>query len=100
MKNSKVKTLTRSDLASAITGQFRVTRFVAAEIVEDVLDEISGALMNGEAVKISGFGTFSIRQKNERMGRNPRTLEKALIKSRKVVTFKASPVLKKIVDGG
>ncbi|MDR0555824.1 MAG: integration host factor subunit alpha [Holosporaceae bacterium] len=98
MKNSNVKTLIRSDLAEAITNEFRVTKFIASEIVEDVLDEISGALINGERVKISGFGTFMVRQKKERTGRNPRTLKKAVITPRKTISFRASPILKKTIN--
>jgi integration host factor subunit alpha len=100
MKNDETKTLTRSDLADAITQEFRVTKFNALEIVEDVLDEITMALIEGETVKIASFGTFIIRDKKERMGRNPKTLEKAVISSRKSISFKASPVLKKIVNSG
>jgi integration host factor subunit alpha len=98
MKNSNVRTLTRSDLANAITNEFRVTKFVASEIVEDVLDEISSALLNNENVKIAGFGTFIVRQKKERIGRNPRTLKEAVITARKSISFKASAILKKIVN--
>jgi integration host factor subunit alpha len=98
MRSKNAKSLTRSDLANAITDEFRVTKFIALEIVEDVLDEISGALMNNESVKISGFGTFVVRQKRERIGRNPKTLKKAIITSRKAISFKASSTLKKIVN--
>ncbi|MDR2724032.1 MAG: integration host factor subunit alpha [Holosporaceae bacterium] len=98
MKNNDNWTLTRSDLIDAITNEFRVTKFIASEIVEDVLDEISNALVAGESVKIAGFGTFSVRQKKERMGRNPKTLKEAVITSRKSVSFKASPILKRIVN--
>jgi integration host factor subunit alpha len=97
MKNDKIKTLTRSDLADAITDEFRVTRFIASEIVEDVLDEISSALMNGENVKLAGFGSFVLREKRARIGRNPRTKEEAIISPRKTVSFRASQILKKIV---
>ena len=98
MKNNDNKTLTRSDLVDAITEEFRVTKFIASEIVEDVLDEISNALIAGENVKIAGFGTFSVRQKKERMGRNPKTLKEAVITSRKSVSFRASPILKRIIN--
>jgi integration host factor subunit alpha len=93
------KTLTRADIAEAITNEFRVSRFVASDIVEDALEEISSALTAGEDVKITGFGTFKVRKKNERMGRNPKTLKDAVITARKSVTFKASAILKKIVNG-
>ncbi|MDR0632380.1 MAG: integration host factor subunit alpha [Holosporaceae bacterium] len=99
MKNESAKSLTRSDLARAITDEFRVTKFIALEIVEDVLDEICGALINDESVKISGFGTFEVRQKKERMGRNPKTLKEAVISSRKTISFRASSTLKKIING-
>ncbi|MDR1236543.1 MAG: integration host factor subunit alpha [Holosporaceae bacterium] len=98
MKTDDTKTLTRAELAAAITDEFRVTKFVALEIVEDVLDEISNALTKGENVKISGFGTFSVRKKNGRMGRNPKTLKDAYITPRKVVSFKASSRLKEAVN--
>jgi integration host factor subunit alpha len=99
IEEESAKTFTRSDLASAITNEFWVTKFTALEIVEDVLDEISTALIAGESVKIAGFGTFTVRQKNARIGRNPRTLEKAIISPRKSISFKASAILKKSVNG-
>ena len=94
----KKKTLTRADIADAIVNEFKVSKFNATEIIEDVLEEIAVALKEGESVKISGFGTFAVRQKNERMGRNPKTMEEALISSRKSLTFRPSPILKKIVN--
>jgi integration host factor subunit alpha len=100
MKTDSMKTLTRADLADAITDEFRVTKFAALEIVEDVLDEICSALTAGENVKISGFGTFTVRQKNGRMGRNPKTLKDAYITPRKVVSFRASARLKEAVNKG
>lgn len=93
------KTLTRADLVNAITNEFRVTKFDASEILEDILDEVVLALTRSEQVKINGFGTFSIRRKNERMGRNPKTMEQAVISARKSLSFKTSAVLKKIVNG-
>jgi integration host factor subunit alpha len=97
MREKKLKTLTRADIAEAITKEFRVTKFNASEIVEDVLDEIAAALANGENVKIAGFGTFLVRDKKERIGCNPRTLEKAIITARKSLSFRASNVLKNAV---
>ncbi len=96
--NSEKKTLTRSDIADAIISEFKVSKFNATEIIEDVLEEIASALRNGEAVKISGFGTFSVKQKKERMGRNPKTMEEAVISSRKSLKFRPSPILKKVVN--
>ncbi|GHU11748.1 integration host factor subunit alpha [Alphaproteobacteria bacterium] len=98
MKDKKIGALTRSDIADAITEEFDVTKFHASEMVEDVLDEIAAALVEGDTVKIAGFGTFSVRQKKERMGRNPKTMEAAVILPRKSLTFKASSLLKKIVN--
>lgn len=96
--NSEKKTLTRSDIADAIISEFKVSKFNATEIIEDVLEEVASALRNGEAVKISGFGTFSVKQKKERMGRNPKTMEEAVISSRKSLKFRPSPILKKVVN--
>jgi integration host factor subunit alpha len=98
MKNNDKKALTRSNLVDALTAEFRVTKYIASEIVEDVLDEISNALIEGENVKIAGFGTFSVRQKKARMGRNPKTLKEAVITARKSISFKASPILKTIIN--
>ena len=97
-ENQQEKTITRLDLAEAITKEFRVTKYNASEIVEDVLETISTALANNEQVKLAGFGTFLIHDKKERIGRNPKTLKKAVISSRKTLSFRASPILKKIVN--
>ena len=96
---NKIKTLTRSDIADAITEEFQVTKFEALDFLEEVLDEISGALLDGEDVKITGFGTFKVHNKKERMGRNPKTKEPAVISARRSVSFRASPILKKKVNG-
>lgn len=93
------KTLTRAALADAITAEFQVTKFEALDFVEEVLDEIAKALVEGESVKISGFGTFYTREKKARIGRNPKTKEEAVISARKTVSFKASPILKRKVNG-
>ncbi|MCR5225438.1 MAG: integration host factor subunit alpha [Alphaproteobacteria bacterium] len=99
MSEEVINTLTRSDLVNAITDEFQVTKYNASEIVEDILEEIESALVAGESVKIAGFGTFTVRQKKERVGRNPKTLEEAVITSRKSLSFRASPLLKKVVNG-
>ncbi|MDR2720754.1 MAG: integration host factor subunit alpha [Puniceicoccales bacterium] len=95
---SKKKTLTRADIAEAIVNVFDLTRIEASGLVDQVLLVISDTLADGEPVKISGFGTFFVRQKKERMGRNPRTLKEALISSRKAISFKSSALLKKAVN--
>ena len=94
------KTLTRMDLAEAVFRDVGLSRHESAQLVESVLDHISDALVQGEQVKISSFGTFSVRDKNERVGRNPKTGEEVPILPRRVMTFKASNVLKqKIIKG-
>ncbi|MBO7537134.1 MAG: integration host factor subunit alpha [Alphaproteobacteria bacterium] len=95
---TKVKTLTRSDIADAITAEFQVTKFEALEFIHEVLSEISEALVDGEDVKLTGFGTFKVHNKKERMGRNPKTKEPAIISARRTVSFRASPILKKKVN--
>ncbi len=94
----KIKTLTRSDIADAITTEFQVTKFEALEFIHEVLSEITVALSEGEDVKLTGFGTFKVHNKKERMGRNPKTKEPAVISARKTVSFRASPILKKKVN--
>ena len=69
-------------------------------MVELVLETVCQALENGEDVKLSGFGNFHVRQKGERIGRNPRTREEVTIKARKVVTFHASPLMKERINHG
>ena len=95
---AKVKTLTRSDIADAITAEFQVTKFEALDFIHEVLSEIAGALVDGEDVKLTGFGTFKVHNKKERMGRNPKTKEPAVISARRTVSFRASPILKKKVN--
>ena len=88
------KTLTRMDLAEAVFRDVGLSRHESAQLVESVLEHISNALVRGEQVKISSFGTFSIRDKNERVGRNPKTGEEVPIMPRRVLVFRASHVLK------
>ena len=95
----KIKTLTRSDIADAITAEFQVTKSEALDFVDEVLNEISKTLASGESVKITGFGTFSVQKKGERMGRNPKTNEPAVIAARRTVSFKSSKFLKDKING-
>ena len=88
------KTLTRADLAEAVYRKVGLSRTESAELVEAVLDEICEAIVRGETVKLSSFATFHVRDKNERVGRNPKTGEEVPILPRRVMTFKASNVLK------
>ncbi len=88
------KTTTRADLAEAVMMAVGVSRHEAAELVEQFLEEIAAELVRGRNVKLSSFGSFILREKRERMGRNPKTGEAAKITSRRVLVFKASNILK------
>ena len=93
-------TLTRADLSEAVYEEVGLSRNESAELVESVLDEISDALVRGEPVKISSFGSFAVRQKGRRVGRNPKTGEEVPILPRKVLVFRASHVLKEHINKG
>ena len=97
MSNS---TLTRMDLSEAVFREVGLSRNESAQLVENVLDYISDALVAGESVKISSFGTFSIRDKNARVGRNPKTGEEVPISPRRVLTFRPSHIMKERVAEG
>ena len=94
------RTVTRADLAEAVYEEVGLSRNESADLVESVLDIISDALISEENVKISSFGSFSVRQKNERVGRNPKTGVEVPIKPRKVLVFRASHVLKDRINEG
>lgn len=88
------RTITRADLAEAVYEEVGLSRNESADLVEAVLDEISDVLVKGDNVKISSFGSFSVREKGERIGRNPKTGVEVPILPRKVLVFRASHVLK------
>lgn len=88
------KTMTRAELAEAVYQEVGLSRNDSAALVETVLGEVSDALVEGETVKISSFGSFSVRQKGERIGRNPKTGEEVPILPRRVLVFRPSHVLK------
>ncbi|MEZ5811711.1 MAG: integration host factor subunit alpha [Rhizobiaceae bacterium] len=88
------KTITRADLAEAVYRNVGLSRTESAQLVEMVIDEICDAIVRGETVKLSSFATFQVRSKKERVGRNPKTGEEVPILPRRVMTFKASNVLK------
>ena len=88
------RTITRADLAEAVYEEVGLSRNESADLVEAVLDEVSDVLVKGENVKISSFGSFSVREKGERIGRNPKTGVEVPILPRKVLVFRASHVLK------
>ena len=87
-------TITRADLAEAVYQEVGLSRNESAQLLETVLDEISSALIKDEVVKISSFGSFSVRKKGQRIGRNPKTGEEVPILPRKVNVFRPSQVLK------
>jgi integration host factor subunit alpha len=91
-------TVTRADISEAIYKEIGLSRTESSVLIESILDHIADALIKGEQVKISGFGTFSVRDKAERMGRNPKTGRQVPITSRRVLTFKPSNVLKDRVN--
>jgi integration host factor subunit alpha len=92
------QTITRADLSEAVYQQVGLSRNESAALVETVLEEISTALENGEPVKISSFGSFAVRQKGERLGRNPKTGEEVPILPRRVLVFRASHVLRDFIN--
>ena len=94
-----VGTLTRADLAEAINRKVGLSRAESLALVESILDRMSDAMANGENVKISGFGTFTLRDKNERIGRNPKTGVEVPILPRRVMTFRASQAMRARVAG-
>jgi integration host factor subunit alpha len=91
------KTVTRADLAESVFRKVGLSRTESAALVEMVIEEICDAIVRGETVKLSSFATFHVRDKNERIGRNPKTGEEVPISPRRVMTFKASNVLKQRV---
>ncbi|GLR80616.1 integration host factor subunit alpha [Azospirillum sp. TSH100] len=91
-------TVTRAQLSEAVYQEVGLSRNESADLVETVLDEISDALARGEMVKISSFGSFQVRQKGERIGRNPKTGEEVPILPRRVLVFRASHVLKNRIN--
>jgi integration host factor subunit alpha len=94
------KTITRAQLSEAVYQEVGLSRNESADLLEAVLDEISGALAKGEAVKISSFGSFSVRSKGQRIGRNPKTGEEVPITPRRVLVFRPSQLLKKKINDG
>jgi len=87
-------TVTRAQLAEAVYSEVGLSRNDSAQLVDVILEEISQALLRDEMVKLSSFGSFQVRSKGERVGRNPKTGEEVPILPRKVLVFRASHVLK------
>jgi integration host factor subunit alpha len=94
------KTLTRADLAEAVVQRVGLPRNESQELVELILKEISSTLATGDAVKLSSFGSFGIRQKGQRVGRNPKTGEEVPITPRRVLVFRPSNIMKDRINSG
>lgn len=92
-------TLTRADLADAIHREIGISRADASSQVEAILRFLCGALSDGKNVKISGFGSFILRDKGERVGRNPKTGVEVPIAPRRVLTFRASQIMRDGISG-
>jgi integration host factor subunit alpha len=99
VKAKTTKTITRADLAEAVYQRVGLSRTESAELVETVLAEISETLVRGENVKLSSFGSFLVRSKSERIGRNPKTGVEVPITPRRVMVFKPSNIMKSRVNG-
>ena len=95
-----VGTLTRADLAQAINRKLGFSRAESLDLVEAVIGQMCDAMARGENVKISGFGSFVLRDKRERIGRNPKTGVEVPITPRRVMTFRASQLLKEKIAKG
>jgi integration host factor subunit alpha len=93
-------TITRAQLTEAVYQEVGLSRNESAELVESVIGEISDALERGEMVKISSFGSFAVRQKGQRIGRNPKTGQEVPISPRRVLVFRASHALKHQINNG
>lgn len=93
-----MKTITRADVAETIYEEIGLSRKDSTDILDMILDEIVNELSNGNEVKLSSFGTFSLRDKKARAGRNPKTGVEAIISSRRVISFKPSQTMRKIIN--
>jgi len=93
-----MKTITRYDIAETLYQEVGLSRKVSGEILDMILEEISKELSEGNSVKISSFGTFLVRNKKTRIGRNPKTGVDATISARRVVSFKPSQIMRKSIN--
>lgn len=94
------RTLTRMDLSESVFREVGLSRNESAQLVESVLAHMSDALVSGQSVKISSFGTFNVREKAARVGRNPKTGQEVPIHPRRVLTFRPSHLMKERVAQG
>lgn len=93
-------TLTRAELGDSVHSAIGLSRAESSQLVETVLDKVADALVAGENVKISSFGSFILRDKNRRIGRNPKTVEEVPIEPRRVLTFRPSQILRERINEG
>jgi len=94
------KTVTRAQLSESVYHEVGLSRSESANLVEAVLDRIADSLVKGESVKISSFGSFTVRSKGRRIGRNPKTGEEVPILPRRVFVFRPSHILKERINAG
>ena len=95
---SYIKNITRDDIAETINNEFGLSKKDCLDLVYDIIQVIIEGLEKNKVVKIHNFGTFKLRKKNSRIGRNPKTKEEFNISSRNVITFKASKILLKYIN--
>ena len=100
IRPSDAGTMTRADLADIVHQEIGLSRAESASIVERILHHMCAALSEGQNVKISGFGSFILRDKGERVGRNPKTGVEVPIAPRRVLTFRASQIMRERIVGG
>ena len=93
------RTVTRADLSESVFQEVGLSRNESSDLVETILSEVVEALARGESVKISSFGSFTVRDKGQRVGRNPKTGQEVPILPRRVLVFRASNVLKSMING-
>lgn len=94
------KTLTRADLSEAVHREVGLSRTESAELVKSIIDTVAEAVVTGERVKLSSFGTFMVRDKGGRVGRNPKTGQEVPITPRRVLVFRPSQVMKSRINSG
>jgi len=90
--------LTKKDIVNSLYMQIGFSKKISSDLLEDIINAITENLKEYKKIKISNFGTFSIKNKKSRLGRNPKTKENKIIKERKVVSFKPSKILKKYIN--
>ena len=93
------RTITRADLSESVFQEVGLSRNESSDLVETILSEVVEALARGESVKISSFGSFTVRDKGQRVGRNPKTGQEVPILPRRVLVFRASNVLTSLING-